>query len=174
MQLQWSSGWLQFLLSCSAALILTYFLLRKRVQRPAPQPEAPKPAAKQKLSIHGTKLIKPSCIDTLTNLTVDFDVYLVFQVINDLGEQIIRDQLASVPIPSHHILFCETSRGLQACIRQLNARLHLESEMDLAVALKPIMNQIVMVTTEQCEGFLQIVQIEDSERFLSSVLAGEQ
>lgn len=172
MQLGSLSGWFPLIVSL-LALVVTYRLLTRRSHpRPAPPVQAKPP--KQKLSIHGTRLVQPNTLNTLTNLTVDFDVYLVFLVPDDPSEQLIRSQLSSLPIPSHHLLFCETPRGLQACIRHLNSRLHIESDLSLACSLKPVMNQIVMVTTDQCEGFLQLVQLEDSERFLCSVLGEDR
>jgi hypothetical protein len=147
----------------------TYSVLKRR--RQSPQPEQPKQRVKEKLSIHGTQLVTPNSVHTLASLAERFDVYLVFQVINDQIEQQIRLQLAQVSIPAHHLLFCETQRGIQACIRQLGARKHLESDIALAKTLKQVMNEIVMVTSDQCEGFKQV---QDLEQFLSSVPAEKQ
>ena len=156
------------------ALVLGCWFWRRREERPVQQVTIAKEAVRLKLSIHGDKIVQVESMEVLTRLTVNYDIYLIFQVSDDSAEQQIKGILANSPIPPHHVLFCETKRGLQACIRQLNARFHIESEAELAVALKPVMNQIVMLTNEQCEGFYQILRLDETEEFLAKLLTSEQ
>jgi hypothetical protein len=155
-------------------LVLGCWFWRRREERPLQQVTPAKEAVRQKLSIHGDKIVQAESMDILTRLTVNYDIYLIFQVSDDSAEQQIKTLLTNSPIPSHHVLFCETKRGLQACIRQLNARFHIESELDLAVALKSVLNQIVMLTNEQCEGFYQVLRLDETEEFLAKLMTSER
>ena len=161
------------------ALLLTlyFFFYRRRrntaIQnnpRPSPVSLAPKEDIKPKLSLNGRALLlDPSAevINTLEELSREFRLYPICQVLSDSEEQRIKEAYQSIKgIPHHRWIFCETDMGYRSILRQLNPRLHLEKDLYIAKQMAPYIPTIVMITEDQCEGFFQIPVFIHSHNFL--------
>lgn len=154
-------------------LVVTfYFLFRKRTTIPRQAaPRRPAEDIRPKVSMNGKLLSGHDKLETLRNIGKSCRMYIVFEVRNDEEVKEIQNMLEKVEtIEKYRILFCETEIGYKAIIRQLNPRLHLESDARKALEMKGYVNSITMITQEVCEGFYQIVEFAKCETLILNIL----
>lgn len=136
-------------------------------------PFIPSEDIKPKLSINGRAILSTpteETIYTLNQLSKHFRCYPIFQVSHDDEEHKIKEAYQSVKgIPPHRWIFCETETGYRSILRQLSPRLHLENDIYIAKQMAPYIPNIIIITEEQCEGFLQLPVFIHSHDFLVKV-----
>jgi hypothetical protein len=96
---------------------------------------------------------------------------LIFKVQSSEEEEKIQEMLQNlVNLSPHRVLFCETDIGYKALVRQLNPQLHVEQSMQFANEMSSYLNAIAIVSDQECEQFYQIIDFQDSEMMIVSIL----
>ncbi|CDJ44429.1 Conserved Plasmodium protein, related, partial [Eimeria tenella] len=123
-----------FLLTLLWCFVHYYYL-------PIPERRPQTPPKKQKnivsLNLKGTLLnpsdlkVRASEVEAFLKLCETFAVYTVTQVADDAEEGAIREALNECGaldrgLKEHRIMFCDTSPGAVAMVRQLQPHLHIE------------------------------------------------
>lgn len=88
--------------------------------------------------------MKELAMDIMKHVLLYTDVYLVAQVLDEVAQAVVLGTLeasglvgreASM-IPCHRVLFCSTSEGKVAIVRQLDPDLHIDGDAETVEALK--------------------------------------
>mmetsp|Transcript_6972 Transcript_6972/g.12745 ORF Transcript_6972/g.12745 Transcript_6972/m.12745 type:complete len:171 (+) Transcript_6972:969-1481(+) len=154
-------------------LVTLLFFCRKKKTQPVEEPVTQKPRdLRPIITLNGTALlgfpVAKSKLLVLQDLTQRFRVYIPIQATDEVQEKELMLQLSEV-MPGYRVLFYKTELGYMSMVRQLNPRVHMESSRDLALEMRRYLETIIVVSESQCEGFLQVICLEDAPAFLRSL-----
>lgn len=154
-------------------LLVIYFVFKKRstVQSARPIPEkAKKEDRRPRLSISGS-LITPDTLSTVSKLGRFTKLHLIFMVNSTEEEQKISGMLSEVTnLAMHRVIFCETSIGYKAVVRQLAPKLHIEDSLVCANEMSSYVNAIAVVGDAECDYFYHIPEFLDCQRRIIHIL----
>jgi hypothetical protein len=155
-------------------LVLTLVFCCRRKKQPELQEELPQKPRDTRpiLTLNGTSLLSNIVTNSellvLQDLTQRFRVYIPFLASDDESEADVCRQVEGV-VPRHRLLFYQTDLGYMSILRQLSPHVHLETSSEIALEMKRFLESIVMVSENQCEGFLQVIYLDDAPGFLRSL-----
>jgi hypothetical protein len=158
-------------------LVLTLVFCRRRKKQEELQEDLPQRPRDTRpiLTLNGTSLlsniITNSELLVLQDLTQRFRVYIPFLASDNESEANLCSQFEAV-VPRHRLLFYQTDLGYKSILRQLSPQVHLETSSELALEMQRFLESIVMVSENQCEGFLQVIYLEETPGFLRSLEKG--
>lgn len=107
----------------------------------------------QAMDLQSGATLRPEAVEILGNLARSTDVYLITQVVDDVGQAVVQGCLEAAGvlgfgpglIKPHKVLFCSTPEGKQSIVRQIEPELHIDGDARAVEGLSRFMPQLLHI-----------------------------